>query len=240
MERRFIFRGGEREVILPVTPESYQVEKGNNIEIVNIHELGDVSLVGYGTLASIKIDCMLPARDYSFGLDNSAEEYVRIFKGFVSGREELRFIISGAGVNIPVYLQDFQYGEKDGTNDIYASLTLRERKQLQAAVTAAPAENKQREAEPEKGNRVESYLVKYGDTLCAICRSYYGNDSPDTYYRLTSYNGNSNPNILYAGETIRIPTPLPYLKSITSAPRINGSSTTAKLMRLKYPNLQLT
>ena len=39
--RKFIFKGGGKELVLPVTPESYQVEKGINVEVVNIHQLGD-------------------------------------------------------------------------------------------------------------------------------------------------------------------------------------------------------
>ena len=70
MLRKFIFkyntRGYDNELILPVTPESFQVEKGTRMETVNIHELGDVVLAGYGTLCTLKIDCMFPAQKYPF------------------------------------------------------------------------------------------------------------------------------------------------------------------------------
>ena len=33
--RKFIFKGGGKELVLPVTPDSYQVEKGINVEVVN-------------------------------------------------------------------------------------------------------------------------------------------------------------------------------------------------------------
>lgn len=226
MKRYFIFRGAGEEVILPVTPESYTMEKGANIEIVNIHELGDVSLAGYGTLATIKIDCLFPANDHAFSMDSDPERYVRLFRRFAEEREELRFVVSDTNVNVPVYLQSFQYGERDGTNDIYATITLRERKPLEAVrLVKAPQETRPRASEPQEAAGEISYRVIYGDTLCSICRKFYGNDKPDTYYRLAQYNGRANPNILYAGETLKIPKPLPNLKKQTQP---NGGKGTAK------------
>lgn len=209
MKRYFIFRGGEEEVVLPITPASYEVERGTNIEIVNIHELGDVSLAGYGTLATVTIDCLFPA-------SKDPDYYLAIFRRFGTEREELRFIVSDTDVNLPVYLQSIQYGERDGTNDVYATITLRERKPLQAVqLVQAPQATKPRASAPQEAAGEVLYKVVYGDTMCSICRKFYGNDKPDTYNRLAQYNGRPNPNILYAGETLKIPKPLPNLTKQT-------------------------
>jgi hypothetical protein len=65
---KFIFKDTEKntELILPVTPPSFEVAHGINIETIKIHILGDVALAGYGTLSTFKIDCMFPVQKYSF------------------------------------------------------------------------------------------------------------------------------------------------------------------------------
>ena len=98
MKREMLFRHGGGEIILPVTPAEYEVEHGNNIEIVNIYQLGDVAIVGYGTLAVIKIACLFPAHSYHFSTGGDPEEYISAFTGIVDSREEIRFLVSDTGV----------------------------------------------------------------------------------------------------------------------------------------------
>ena len=47
------------------------------------------------------------------------------------------------------------------------------------------------------------YTIKKGDTLSGICRQAYGDSS--LYGKLAQYNGIKNANIIYAGNTIKIP-----------------------------------
>ena len=68
MKRLFIIKNVDMnsEMIMPVTPESFQVSHGINIETINIHTLGDVAIAGYPTLATIKLDLLFPAQNYPF------------------------------------------------------------------------------------------------------------------------------------------------------------------------------
>jgi hypothetical protein len=43
MSRKFIIKAS-KQITLPVTPESFEVSYGRNIETVNIHEVGDVNI----------------------------------------------------------------------------------------------------------------------------------------------------------------------------------------------------
>jgi len=210
-ERDFIFRQGSTELILPVTPQSYEVSKGLNVEMVNIHELGDAILTGYGTLATIKISCMFPANDYSFASDNDPQPYINQFAKWVEEKRRVRFIVGGTRVNVPVIIEEFRYGENDGTNDVYATIIMREHRILAPVQVAAPpdANTSRGDGESGSGTSEQSYTAVYGDTLSGICRKFYGNGSADYYNRLAKFNGKSNPNILMTGEVLRIPTPLP-------------------------------
>ncbi|WRS27209.1 LysM domain-containing protein [Oscillospiraceae bacterium MB08-C2-2] len=207
-KRSFIFRKGSEELILPVTPASFRVEKGINIEVVNIHELGDAILAGKGSLATIQISCLFPEMDYSFAEGSGASRYVSQFEEWIEAGEVVRFIIGGANVNLPVMVQSINWGEQDGTNDVYADITMREHRPLEAVqISATPAATLERAAhQPNPGE--SSYTIQSGDTLSAICRKYYGDASPASYNKLAQANGISNPHLIFAGKTLKIPQPL--------------------------------
>ena len=68
IKMKIIFKDTDKntELVLPVTPPSFEVSHGINIETINIHTLGEVALAGYGTLPTFKVDCMFPAKKYPF------------------------------------------------------------------------------------------------------------------------------------------------------------------------------
>ncbi len=204
--RNIMFKDTETdtELVLPVTPSSFEVSHGINIETVNIHTLGDVILPGYGTLPTFKISLMLPAKSYSFtqsGALMAPYAYIEKFEGWCDKHTPLQLIVSGTTVNKPVLMTDFTYGEKDGTGDVYATVNLREYRKL-TAVQTEPTGNQARPG-GEKVNSVVQHIIKAGETLWSICRSYYGD--PTLYGKLAAYNKIPNANLIIAGKTLVIP-----------------------------------
>lgn len=53
---------------------------------------------------------------------------------------------------------------------------------------------------------LENYTIQEGDTLSSICMEYYKNNNIDTIWKVATYNNLSNPNIIYAGNNLFIPT----------------------------------
>lgn len=211
MKRLFIIKNVDMnsEMIMPVTPESFQVSHGINIETINIHTLGDVAIAGYPTLATIKLDLLFPAQNYPFANFSSLQNpynYIDLFQKYIDNRANLRFVVSGTLVNIAVKAENIDYGEKDGTNDVYATLTLHERRELKAVTkqSTSKTENLSRSLSSGRATMAtQSYTIKRGDTLSAICRKYYG--SSYVYKKLAVFNGIKNPNLIYPGHTIKIP-----------------------------------
>ena len=211
MLRKFIFRynnrGYDNELILPVTPELFEIENGVKIETINIHEMGDVVLAGYGTLATIRLDCLFPAQKYPFVVgpfNPNPYVFTSAFATWAKNKMVARFVVSDTDINIPVLVESIQYGEKDGTNDVYATITLREYRELSVVQvqTAAASGNNPRPAETPPA-APQTYTIKSGDTLSAICRSLYGDAS--LYPKLAKVNGIKNPNLIYAGTILKTP-----------------------------------
>lgn len=192
------------ELVLPVTPPSFEVSHGINIETVNIHMLGEVALAGYGTLPTFKIDCMLPARKYPFNQPETVlnpYKYVTKIEEWCDNHTVLRFIVSDTMVNAPVLISEIIYGERDGTGDVYATISMHKYREVQT-VQLSVTGNNSRTVETALVI-AETYVIDAGDTLSAICRRFYGDAS--LYDRLARYNNISNPNLIYAGNVLKIP-----------------------------------
>ena len=205
--RKFIFKNPatNTELVLPVTPDSFNVSHGIKIETINIHTLGDVNVAGYGTLCAFKIDCMFPTQSYPFVhnlIYTDPYKYIQALESWCDARNVIRFIVSNTMVNVPVLIEDISYGEKDGTKDVYASISLRKYRTLTAATSNTGIQNNSRSTE-STAVTAKSYTVKSGDTLSAICRDNYGDSS--LYSKLANYNGIKNANLIYVGQNIKIP-----------------------------------
>ena len=61
-----LFRCGDTELTLPVTPGTWQVSRGQQVEVINMHTLGDVLRLGHTTLESFSLECLLPSQLYPF------------------------------------------------------------------------------------------------------------------------------------------------------------------------------
>ncbi len=200
MLRKFIFKYGEgSEYILPISPKTFKVDYGIRVETVNIHTMGDVNIAGYGTLSTISIDCMFPSKQYPFIVGTYHENPYTSAEMFIKWAEErtkLRFVVSDTTVNLPVVVENITLSEQDGTNDVYASIKLRQVRELNAIQTEdAPVE--------EPPPHMDYYTVVWGDTMWDISYRYYGDAT--LCWKLASYNGIANANLIYPGQVVTIP-----------------------------------
>lgn len=204
MQRKIIFKDSNTEVLLPVTPQSISIEHGINIETINIDSLGDVNIAGNGKLATINISCEFPAQLYPYAFYyQDPYELVKTFEKWIDDKKPLRFIVSDTPINIAVKVQSIDYAEQDGTNDIYATIILREYREIVISrVGSFEIQNKDR---PLSSPPVKAltYTIVRGDTLSAICRKFYGDAS--LYPKLAAVNNIKNPHLIYTGNILTIP-----------------------------------
>lgn len=205
MLRKFIFKNNTtgQEIVLPVTPESYTIDHGNHVETVNLHTVGDYNLPGGRTLFTCTLSGLLPRTRYPFVLPEASLDpftYIDFFEFSSDRREVCRFVVSDTPTIADVLIENWQYGERDGTNDVYYTLTLRRflaaqgvRTQSLDAARSAPAQTVTQ----------QTYTVVKGDTLSAICRRFYGDAS--LYPALAKANGIVNPDLIHPGQIVRLP-----------------------------------
>lgn len=211
MLRKFIFKNNVtgQELALPVTPAAFSIDHGNHVETVNLHLVGDVHLPAGRALFTASIDCLFPRRAYPFLLPGASLDpftYLDFFEFSSDRRETLRFVISDTPTICDVLVENVQYGEQDGTNDVYCTLTLRRYMAPRlTGSTASPVQTSAAPARPAPAAAAvqESYIVVRGDTLSAICRRFYGNAS--LYHKLARANGIANPHLIHPGQVLRLP-----------------------------------
>ena len=191
---------------MPVTPDHYEIGHGQRIELVNIHQLGDVSLAGTPTLCTVTMDLLLPCgpRTYSIPDPKEPEWYLWHLRQWVDEKTLLRFIVSDTYINLPVWLEDFRTGERDGTNDVYCTVTLREYRDLSVRQTNPYTQNTTRAVESPPAT-AQQYIVQAGDCLSRICRQFYGDGTAAVYNKLAAYNGIKNPHLIYPGQVVQLP-----------------------------------
>lgn len=201
MLRNIILKGGGRELRLPVTPEKIEVGTARRVETVRLLESGEVNLPAGRAVGSVSISSFFPQQDYHFAAGGEPYERIGLLERWCKREQKLRFIVSGTSINRKMLIESIHYGERDGTNDVYFDLKL---------VDVPPIEKATAVGIPRPVNdppvvKERQYRAVYGDTLCGICRQYYGDGSYPLASKLAAYNGRPNPNILYVGEVLRIP-----------------------------------
>ena len=204
-----------QEVVLPVTPQQYVIDRGVAIETVNLTGFGDVPLAGDRTLFSETLEFMLPVQAYPFNDVTAMLDpyyYIDFFELTGDNRQVCRFIVSDSPTQCEVLLENLRYRQQEGTGDYYCTLAMRRHRQpnpvrlvgddqstAQAATVSTPA----RATETPAQTAVQNHTVQPGDTLSGICRQYYGN--ANLYPKLAAYNGIQNPDLIYDGRVIKIP-----------------------------------
>lgn len=116
-------------VVFPISPASFEVSNSYNNSTVNVNSLGDINMLGKRGLSTIKFASFFPAQDYSGIVNNNPDSpysYVEKIKSFAEKGQPCRLSISNTNINLSVSIDSFDYSEKDGTSDVYFSISLRE------------------------------------------------------------------------------------------------------------------
>lgn len=209
------------ELVLPVSPAGYEWPHEAAIEKVTVDQLGDLNFFGGKKMGSTTLrDCILPAQAYPFlspGAGTDPWAYLEQLEKWIDTGTVVRLLVSGTPVNAAVLLEGVTYREKDGTNDLYADITLQQYLKPDTPILPTRAgASTSASRDSSTGTAVtRSYTVQSGDTMWGICRKVYGDGS--LAWRLAAANGVANANLIHPGQTFTIP-PLNQLPAEESKP----------------------
>lgn len=168
------------EIIIPVTPEKYQMTGGQKNKIVDITRVGEAIIFGMPKARTLTFSSFFPDLNhgYPFTVDDtkSPTELVEYFTKVKEARKPVRVIITDSPVNLMMGLMSFNYFEKDGTRDIYYELSFTEYKDLNipSANNNKPVDEKtglKKRPEGETPKKV-TWQKKAGDFLDATKKAY--------------------------------------------------------------------
>jgi len=168
---------------LPVNPSEIDYSSPYGMNTIEIARLGDVAIPGERGLKQVLFSSFFP-RDYNSSYceyEGFMEpwKWVDQFEEWRDDRRNIRLIIAGTPISIPVFVQDFELQPERAGNpgDIFYSVTLTEYKPVLArqvvsdeptkvvATTTRPASAKQ---------RPKTHTVRFYDTLYSLAKEYYG------------------------------------------------------------------
>lgn len=187
MEFWLSYNNREEVLQLPVPPSEFTIQKGTQVNVVNIHQIGEISVIGKGKLATIEISSFFPKQAYSFcQYSGFPEPYecIKLIEKWVASGKPIRLIITNTNINLAASIEKLSYGERDGSGDVYFSLSLKEYRFIKTAVdgvTASSTSNR-----PVEKKTAKKYTVQTGDTLWLIAKKMYGDGSK--YATLASKN----------------------------------------------------
>lgn len=117
----------EQVIQLPVIPSDFLIRSPQDNERYKTITQGDIKLIGLKGLKNIVISSFFPNKDYPFLKDRTYKgwEYVRIIEAWKERRVPIRMIITGdSKLNWAASIENFEYGPRDGTGDVYYDLEL--------------------------------------------------------------------------------------------------------------------
>ena len=209
MEFWLSYNNKEEELQLPVPPPVFTIVKGNiNKTVTTSNVAGEINLLGKGEgkLAEIELASFFPAQNYSFcQYRGFPRPYscVEMIERWRKTGQPIRLIVTGTDINMAAGVEGFEYGERDGTGDVYFTLELKEYRFLQ---TPTQQLSKPEYVPPPEAKRPitkpvpDGYTVKAGDTLYAIAKKLTGNGA--NYKQIAAKNNIKNPDLIHPGQKL--------------------------------------
>lgn len=206
---KFIFLNSKtnESLTMPVTPAEWSLEEGRAVESLDMAQTGQVNLPSLSSLFNEQLTFLLPSSVRNYTDESYSGDPYAIVAMLVRWSKDgspLRLIITDTTVNTLVLFAPIRYSERDGTGDVYVTLTMRQYRELIAETTEKAETGNTGRSQPETAASAETtYTVVKGNTLWGICRKFYGDGQ--LAWKLAAFNGIKNANLIYPGQLLRIP-----------------------------------
>ncbi len=175
----------------PVFPSEFEINGSAITNTSNILNKGEILIFGGRGLRNTEVSSFFPNKYQSYCAYKNLRAPYDCADLLESWRKKgliLRFIITETNVNFECMIEDFKYGKKDGTKDVYFTLSLKEYDRFTIPKVNQSTGTKDREADKKKAN---NYYAMAGETLYQIAKYWY--DDGEKYLKLAEINGIKDP-----------------------------------------------
>lgn len=200
----------------PVIPPEIMIN-GSTIESsVNLLNKGEANVYAGNNVQDIEISCFFPEQDYCFVEYRpfpAPYKCVGIIRDWMNKGQSVRLVIPGI-INFPVRIISCEYGEKDGTKDVYYTIKLKEvrsvniRKLSDSNSNSNSSKPSNPTADKKEDGKQRTHKVVKGDNMWDLAKKYYGKGSEHPKIREANkakYPKLKNANIIYVGWILIIP-----------------------------------
>ncbi len=183
------FNNREDYFTLPINPASFTVSSSNLNQAINILDIGDINLIGKSGLISCSFSSFFPSSSSAHfnKADREPIEYINLIKKWKESGKPIRVIVTGGGdINLPMAIEQFDYTQNEGDNDIYYSINLLEYKFLSTpkldvdvsiidtTTTATISCDNGLNSRVSEKEIPRTHVVKEGEYLWSLAYRYYG------------------------------------------------------------------
>ena len=208
-----IFENNKNKIEFDINPSEITINEGISNIHENIDSLGEVVLHGKRGLKSITLSSFIPAISSPFNTKNSPKKVKNIIDRWLNKEARLRVIITNPKINFKAILDSASISLKEGSDDLYISLSLSEYKDISVPsvesikglidVGVKSSEKIELSERPSEKPAGKTEVVNKNTTLWSLAIKYYGNGNE--WKKIASANGNINPKKLKLGMVLQIP-----------------------------------
>lgn len=208
-----------KTMLLPVTPETYEVTTEEQIETVKLESIGDINIPTYTNPQAINITGIFSTDENRYLNKNLVPElirktidYVNVINSWKKSHDIIRVLIVPRGttesrLDAKFYIRVLNIdGEYESTGDISYTIEFIEYREVQVksvkTTNTRPAPVTKQEPNEAKQR---TYTVKKGDSLWNIARKYYGNGNQYTKILNANKDKIKNKNLIYPNQVFIIP-----------------------------------
>ena len=206
-------------ISIPVLPSEYQVQSSQNNQSETIIGIGEVSLKGKRNLMTISFSSFFPLRRNSSycrrGSILKPLQYVDAIER-MKQTGAVKLVITGSPIRMDCTIESFEWGENDGTGDIFYTISFKEYRNIGASkssvvqdglLESAPSADglNKESARTEPKVSTQEYIVKKGDTLTSIAKRLTGSSNWKPIYNANRAVIGGNPNRIKVGQKLVIP-----------------------------------
>lgn len=212
VKMQFWFRYGSENLQLPVNPSSFEVSSPYGIEIVEVNNLGEVTIPRNRGLQEFRFESFLPAKyDPAYCVHNRVippTDFISIIEKWRDAEKPIRFIVTTANINTLVLIPEFTYwpSPPGSPGEIQFSMSLTEYRMPVVKKWAQPSPQSNKQRPPKQKEKPKTYVVRKGDSLWAIAKRIYDDGSKwKKIYEANKKVIGKNPNTIFPGQKLVIP-----------------------------------